>query len=291
MGWYGDGRFPRYVPVAERRAAGKRALDRLVAARGRPADPVVVDGRAISRTFWGRAWCDNLERYSDLASRLPRGRSYVRSGAVVDLSIEPGRVEAVVAGTELYQVRIELVALAVERWREVVAACAGKVGSLVDLLRGELPPAVLDILCDRDRGLFPAPRQIRLACSCPDWARMCKHIAAVLYGVGARLDQRPELFFTLRQVDSAELIAHASAAEAERARRGGGSRRLAGADLGALFGIDLEPERAPRPRPAKARAKAKAKATVKAKARAKAKAKATAKPKARASTRPPARRR
>jgi hypothetical protein len=212
-GGYGD--FPAYVPVATRLANGRRTLAKLAKKRGRPLTPVVIEGKHIATSFWGKAWCQQLEAHSDYASRLPRGRTYVRNGSVLDLHIEKGKVEAHVAGSELYTVSIALKRLAAPRWKKIIDACAGRIGSLIGLLRGELSGDVLAVLTDAKAGLFPAPSEIALDCSCPDGAYMCKHVAAVLYGVGARLDRAPELFFVLRQVDQAELLASASAANGD----------------------------------------------------------------------------
>jgi uncharacterized Zn finger protein len=240
MNWYrGWNGYPAYVPVAARRARAARALAGLARKRGRPAEPVVLARRAIAATYWGKAWCDNLERYMDFVNRLPRGRSYLRNGSVVDLAITPGSVHALVAGTRLYTVTVGIAPLARPRWRSIVARCTGRIGSLVALLRGELSSDVLAVLVDAKAGLFPAPRDISMQCSCPDWARMCKHVAAVLYGVGARLDTKPELFFTLRQVDQAELVTHAAAGAGGR-RGGRGGKRVAADRLADVFGIDID---------------------------------------------------
>lgn len=238
---YGGWGFPPYVPVAERRARAARELARLTRKTGRAPEPVALERgrRAIVSTFWGKAWCDNLERYGDYANRLPRGRSYVRNGSVVDLAIAPGAVDARVMGSELYTVRIAIARMAKARWGAVVARCTGKIGSLVGLLRGELSAEVLAVLCDGRRGLFPEPREIAMSCSCPDWAGVCKHVAAVLYGVGVRLDRRPELFFVLRQVDQAQLIGAATSGAIARPRAAG-AKRIADDKLADIFGIDLD---------------------------------------------------
>ena len=169
--------------------------------KGRPVSPVILEGRAIARTFWGQSWCRNLERYSDYSNRLPRGRSYVRNGSVVDLQVARGEVTARVAGSSLYTVRVKVTAVPRARWSALCRSCAGGIDSLVELLQGRLSKAVMERICAEKTGLFPAPAEIRFGCSCPDWAAMCKHVAAVLYGVGARLDTRPELLFELRGVD------------------------------------------------------------------------------------------
>ena len=207
MSWYS---FRPYVSAAERRRRAAKAAQKM-SKGGRKLAPVEISGRAIATTFWGMAWCDNLESYSDFANRLPRGRTYARNGSVIDLQIESGKVTALVQGSDLYKISITLHALASARWRQFKSAAAGKVTNLLDLLQGRLGKELLADITARDRGLFPAPKEIKLECSCPDWAGMCKHVAAVLYGVGARLDMKPELFFTLRGVDMQELLTAASA--------------------------------------------------------------------------------
>lgn len=244
MAWYrsnGWDYYPPYMSVAEKKAQGALALAKLLKKRKRTADPVVLGHRKrqLAATFWGQAWADNLERYADLANRLPRGRAYLRNGSVLDLAIGPGRVEAYVAGSELYQVTIGIAPLAKARWRRIVTHCTGRIGSLVGLLRGELSAEVLGILTHARDGLFPEPRELAPDCSCPDAAEVCKHVAAVLYGVAIRLDTRPELFFDLRQVDQAELIGSATTGMVGRARPAAG-KRIAADRLSAVFGIELE---------------------------------------------------
>jgi uncharacterized Zn finger protein len=236
--------FPSYVPIAKRLANGRRELEKLAKKRGRPLAPITLERKQIATSFWGRAWCQQLEAHSDFASRLPRGRTYVRNGSVLDLHIEQGKVEAHVAGSSLYTVTIKLTQLERARWQQIIAACSGRIGSLIGLLRGELSAEVLSVLTDGKTGLFPAPKEIRMLCTCPDSAYMCKHVAAVLYGVGARLDLAPELFFVLRQVDQAELLAGAGAADVLTAAgahgSGTGRRRIATSAIASVFGIELD---------------------------------------------------
>jgi uncharacterized Zn finger protein len=238
-----------YVPVAARRAAAAREMEKL-RKEGHAVSPVRIQGRTIAHTFWGKAWCENLERYSDYANRLPRGRTYARNGSIVDLQIAAGEVQARVSGSSLYTVTVRVTAVAKARWRDICGDCAGAVSSLVELLQGRLSDGVMERLCRQKTGLFPTPAEIGFSCSCPDWASMCKHVAAVLYGVGARLDQKPELLFTLRQVDSAELIANAGRglAGAPAPGRTKGARKedaaiaSDAAELGALFGLEMADE-------------------------------------------------
>jgi uncharacterized Zn finger protein len=236
---YGFDDFPPYVPVEERRNKARAAVA-AQAKKAQPWDPVeVARGKAFATTFWGRAWCDNIEAYSDFYSRLERGRSYLRSGAVLDLQITAGVVKARVLGSRMYDVEVKIGAVPKQRWAEVCGRCSGEIASLVDLLQGRLSQRVMAHMCGRESGLFPVPQEIRFSCSCPDWADMCKHVAAVLYAIGARLDQRPQLLFALRGVDENELIAHAGDATRLGETRSGSARRLEHSDLGALFELDL----------------------------------------------------
>ena len=236
MYWY-----PRYVPVGVRRARANLKL-RELRAQGMKVQPVELRGRNIAGSFWGQRWCEHLESFSDYANRLPRGRTYVRNGSVCHLAIEAGSVEAMVIGRELYQIVVRVRPLEQSTWKAIKKACAGRIGSVLELLQGRLSDRVMDVVAHRDTGLFPQPGEIELACDCPDWATMCKHAAAVLYGVGSRLDDSPELLFRLRGVDEAELIA----ADMALPQGAATADTLADGDLADIFGIDLDPgSRAP----------------------------------------------
>jgi uncharacterized Zn finger protein len=229
--------FRPYVSVVARRAQAARALAKL-RKKGRKISPVVIEGRKIARTFWGEAWCDNLERYSDFANRLPRGRTYVRNGSVVDLQIAPGGVTALVSGSTMYDVKVTVEPVPRSRWDAICKECSGAIDSLVELLQGRFSKGVMTRLCEEKTGLFPSPKDIVFSCSCPDWASMCKHVAAVLYGIGARLDHQPELLFVLRKVDQADLVANGTILSKTRKQPAGG-RVLAADDLSEMFGIDM----------------------------------------------------
>jgi uncharacterized Zn finger protein len=205
--------------------------------KGVDVNPVVIEGQKITRTFWGQSWCKHLESFSDYSNRLPRGRTYVRNGSVCHLKIDRGEVTAIVSGSSLYDVKITVTALPAGKWNLVKKECAGKIGSILELLQGKLSQAVMTLVTDRKSGLFPLPHEIRLFCSCPDWAEMCKHVAAVLYGVGARLDTSPELLFLLRAVDHEELIELDIASEQITA--GAARKHIADDDLANMFGIDI----------------------------------------------------
>lgn len=234
MSWYD---FKPYVPVWKRREQAAQEVARRIK-KGEAVSPVVIEGRKIATTFWGNAWCTNLEGYSDYANRLPRGRTYVRNGSVVHLTIAKGRVEALVSGSEVYSVQITIAELPNAAWKAVKALCGGKIGSLVELLQGKLSKAVMEAVTDRNQGLFPKPREITMRCSCPDYAGMCKHIAAVMYGIGNRLDASPELLFALRGLDHRELIEQAIPASAPQA--GSTAATIDAADLGAIFDIEID---------------------------------------------------
>jgi uncharacterized Zn finger protein len=234
-GWF---QWRPYVPVAVRRRNAAREIARLKK-KGEPVAPVVLQGRTIASSFWGKAWCDNLEAYSDFENRLPRGRTYVRNGSVMDLQVRPGAVAALVSGSELYRVSVAIKPLPRPRWRAVVKECAGRIDSLVELLQGKFSRAVMEVLIRPRTGLFPSPKEISFKCSCPDWAGMCKHVAATLYGVGARFDAEPALFFRLRQVDQMQLLT-AAGSGAALAGADGKRKRIAESKLAEVFGIEID---------------------------------------------------
>ncbi len=266
MAW-GWNSFGDYVSADEKRRRADATL-RTLEKKGRKLAPVRLSGRAIASSFWGKAWGENLESYSDYASRLPRGRSYLRQGALLDLQAERGVIKALVSGTRLYEIEIKIDTMGKGDWKRLKQDCAGKVGSLMDLLQGKLSAQVMEIVTRKATGLFPGPGQIHLACSCPDWANLCKHVATVLYGVGTRLDERPELLFVLRGVDHLELIAAATQSlqtdlAAPATGRAGtlDESRLAevfGIEMGEMGSVDASPSRS---KPSKTRGRAASKVT------------------------------
>lgn len=230
--------WKRSLRVGERRRKAQKEIDKS-RRNGESLSPVRLAGRTIASTFWGGAWCRNLERYSDYSNRLPRGRSYVRSGAVIDLRISAGEVAARVCGSSIYETRVAVSALPKARWRAIAADCAGSIDTLVELMQGRLSKHVMERICREGAGLFPAPKEIAFNCSCPDWASMCKHVAAVLYGVGARLDERPELLFTLRKVDPVQLIARAGQDLPLAEKAPDAKKVLDHAKIADVFGIEI----------------------------------------------------
>lgn len=237
MSYYG---YDPYVSVAEKRQKAEKEVNKL-RKKGLVVKPVVMTGTKLAETFWGKAWCKHLASYADYENRLARGRSYVRSGAVCHLEIEAGCVHALVSGTQLYEVSIDIKPLPLKQWDAIKTGCQGQIGDMLDILRGKLPKTVISRMCDTQTGLFPAVKDIKFSCSCPDWASMCKHVAATLYAVGRRLDTEPELLFLLRQVDAVELLSTEGliAATVSPAMALDGDS-LQVDDLGALFGIELE---------------------------------------------------
>ena len=235
MGYYQQ--WAPYVPVAERRRKAAAAMQKR-AKKGLVVEPVVIEGRAIARSAWGKRWCEMLEKQADFENRLPRGRTYARNGSVVHLAIAKGELTAVVSGSELYDVRITIAPLPEARWKAVRRECAGQVGSALALLQGKLSDKVMDIIARPGSGLIPHAGEVKFRCSCPDSASLCKHCAAVLYGVGARLDTKPELLFTLRGVSHLDLV---DEAKVKIAVKPGASSALQADDatLSSIFGIDL----------------------------------------------------
>lgn len=252
MGWggYGYDDWRPYVPVGQRKANAREHASRLAKKQGRQASPVTLEGKKIATTFWGKAWCDNLAAYSDYSNRLPRGATYVRNGSVVDLVIKKRTVEALVAGSETYTIRIDIAPLTKSTWKTIKRDCSASIDSLLDLLAGRLSEGVMQRLTRQKEGLFPSPSEINMDCSCPDWSKCCKHLAAVMYAIGARLDKRPELLFLLRDVDHQELVSQAVAEgnlDKELSAAVDGS--LAGQDLSEIFGIELDASALATPQP------------------------------------------
>jgi uncharacterized Zn finger protein len=243
-----------YVPVAKRREQTARLVAKLKLA-GKSLSPVTAARGSIAKTYWGRAWCQNLERYSDYSSRLPRGRTYLRNGSVIDLKIEAGEVAAQVMGSSLYQIKVKISAVPAAHWQSLSRDCAQSIDSWVELLQGQLSTAVMERITRPGAGLFPSPREITFSCSCPDAAAMCKHVAATLYGIGARLDAEPELLFRLRKVDAKELVARAGEGGLPIQQRPASNRILDPSKLADVFGLDLAPFEAKTPTPGTAAGK------------------------------------
>lgn len=231
-------RWKPYVPMAARRQKAAKTAAKL-AKKGQTLSPVPASRGAIAKSFWGKSWCQNLERYSDYANRLPRGRTYLRNGSVIDLKIGAGEATAQVMGFSLYKIKVQISAVAVAHWHSIARDCARSIDTLVELLQGQLSAAVMERITRQGTGLFPSPKEISFTCSCPDSAAMCKHVAATLYGIGARLDAEPELLFGLRKVDAKELIARAGEGDALSPKAPRAARILDSSKLADVFGIDL----------------------------------------------------
>jgi uncharacterized Zn finger protein len=240
---YYDYGFPPYVSVSEKRSKAKQNADKLKK-KNPDIKPVVIEGSKIAKTWWGIAWTQNLERYADYENRIGRGRSYVRHGAVLDLQIEAGKISALVQGSmsQPYSITISIKPLDRGVWKNITTTCEGKLGSLAELLEGKFPKSLAELFTAKETGLFPSPRQIKFDCSCPDWADMCKHIAAVLYGVGARLDEDPALFFLLRKVKIDDFISRAVTQKSEKLLKKApvtSKRIMNELDISAVFGIEM----------------------------------------------------
>lgn len=234
----------RYVSVAEKKAKAQKAIKKL-RKKNPDISPVIVEGRKLAKTWWGKAWNQNLKSYSDYENRIDRGRSYIRHGAVLDLKINSCSVTSLVLGTRSkpYEVEISIEPMDKNKWENITNTCEGKIDSLQDLLEGSFPKELSDIFIESDNGIFPNPLEIEFECSCPDWAIMCKHVAAVLYGIGTRLDKDPLLFFKLRNVDVNDLISKAVEQQSQSfikksSRRS--KRAIKDKDISSMFNIDIE---------------------------------------------------
>jgi uncharacterized Zn finger protein len=229
--------FPPYVTVSERREDNDALVAKMIK-KGETLDPVVIEARSIAKSVWGKAWCKHLESFSDYENRLPRGRSYVRYGSVVNLEINQGQVKALVSGSSLYTVDVSIINIEQQKWQSIIKQCSGEVGSLIELLQGKISSLVMNTMIDQKNGLFPLPNEIKFKCSCLDSAYMCKHVAATLYGVGARFDVRPELLFMLRGVDHMDIIKAVDIND--KIKKVTKTKTIETQDLSSLFGIDID---------------------------------------------------
>ena len=223
-----------YIPVAKRREQAKRKIEKLKK-KGKKIEPVEISGRIIAKKFWGKQWCKHLETFADFSNRLPRGRTYARNGSICHLEIKQGSIKALVNGNDLYNVELKITPLMPSHWKKIKAKCSGQIHSLLELLQGKLSDHVMEIVATHTQGLFPNENEMQFKCDCFDWAGMCKHIAAVLYGIGNRLDDQPNLLFLLRSVDPTELVAtHLTTSTTET------DNLLDDNELGGIFGIELD---------------------------------------------------
>lgn len=223
-----------YVPIQKKRLQAKKKMEKL-RKNGKRIEPVSIEGRAIAKQFWGKKWCEHIENFADHDNRLPRGRTYVRNGSVCHLEIMKGKVEAIVSGSIMYNVSVQIKTLNKEKWQAIKTQCAGMIGTLLELLNGKIAKNVMEVVVNANHGLFPFENEISYGCSCPDWTGMCKHVAAVLYGIGNRLDQCPELLFCLRGVDPQDLTSQPMSFSHLQEKS-----ILRNENLSDLFGIELE---------------------------------------------------
>jgi uncharacterized Zn finger protein len=229
------------VPVAKKKQNAEKALKKLKKTSP-DIRPVVITGNKIAKTWWGMAWNKNLESYADYSNRIDRGRSYVRNGAVLDLQIEPGVVTAIVAGSgrSPYNVEITINSLSRAKWEKITAICGRSIANIDQLVDGQFPKELEELFTQKGEGLFPSPKEIKFSCDCPDWASMCKHVAAALYGIGARFDEDPTLFFSLRNIEIEALIKKSIEEKMENMLKNSDKktrRVIQDADIGGLFGI------------------------------------------------------
>ena len=247
MSWRSWGGFAPYVSKARKMRRAEKARAALLKKKGVTIDPIVVNGREIARTWWGKAWNHNLERYADYDNRLPRGRSYVRNGSVLDLQIAVNKISALVSGSrpKPYEISIAIKPLDKKVKHALMEKSRTSLDSMQSLLSGEFPAELKESFIEKGTGLFPLPREIKFSCSCPDWASMCKHVAATLYGTAVRLDEKPELFFILRGIKMddfvGKMVKRESAKMLKKAKlKSARVIEAKDADLSKLFGIAMD---------------------------------------------------
>ncbi len=240
------GGYAPYVSVGEKRAKAQRKLKQLQK-KNPDIKPIVIEGSSIAKSWWSKSWNSNLERYADYSNRIGRGRSYVRHGAVLDLKINPGEVNALVQGSSStpYSITVKISKIKKDVWGDIKTACEGKLESLSGLLMGKFSKDLVELFTKEGVGLFPSPKEIKFDCSCPDWASMCKHVAATLYGIGARLDDDPNMFFELRKADVKALISETVKGKSKKLIEKANKKSspvIADADLSSVFGIEFDDE-------------------------------------------------
>lgn len=242
MAYYGGYGYYSQPTKAELKAKAARSIADLKK-KGRELNPIELEGTKIARTWWGKAWCDNIERYADFSNRVGRGKSYVRAGCVIDLKVSKGRIEALVQGTRKkpYEVAVGIDSLTDDNFADIMGDCDVRADSLEALAAGDFPDELKKRLLNAG-GLFPSPSQIGFSCSCPDSAYLCKHIAAAIMAVAPQLDETPLLLFELRGVDTAELVKRTVAEKLDLmlANADAPSERIMDVgddDLTALFGV------------------------------------------------------
>lgn len=241
MSYYGE--WPKYVSVAEKKQKAEISLAKL-RKKNPNIQPIIIEGRTIAKSWWGKAWNENLESYADYSNRIGRGRSYVRNGAVLDLQISKGKVEAQIQGSasKPYKITVKIDELSQKKWEQITKLCNNRIGTMEQLAEGKFPGELEELLKEQKYGLFPSPEEIHFDCSCPDWAHMCKHVAAALYGIGARLDQEPLLFFELRGIDGTQLIKKTMESKVESMLKNAGKkskREIPKSELQELFGMEF----------------------------------------------------
>lgn len=251
-GRYSDYGYPQYETVAEKRAKAEKALDKFKSKNKTDnMSPIVIEGRNIAKSWWGKAWCENLESYADYSNRIDRGKSYVRNGMVIDLKISKGLVSALVMGSRPtpYKCDITIKTLDEKAWSNLKTKLQSKFDSLQTLLAGEFPEDLKHVFSSKENGFFPSPKEIKMNCSCPDYADLCKHLASALYGVGAKLDANPELIFTLRGADINELTSSVLQShkktlsdKVSKAKKSKKVIKMKDSDIGSIFGIDIKAE-------------------------------------------------
>ena len=233
--------FAPYVSVAQRKANAAKSLEKLKK-KHKDLSPVVISGTKLATTWWGLAWNKNLESYADYSNRIARGRSLVRHGSILDLKIQQGHILAFVQGSgrSPYTVEVKIEPLTAKEWEAFSNACGRQIDSLADLAAGKFPKELASLFTAKGEGLFPSPKEIHFDCTCPDWASMCKHVAATLYGIGARLDENPLLFFTLRAINFEQLLKKSVDDRLASLLENAGTktdRIIADEDLDDLFGL------------------------------------------------------
>ena len=193
----------------------------------------------LRRIFFHKPNPDN--KYADYENRIERGRSYLRNDAVVDLKIKGNEIYSRVlgGGYKPYRIRIRIDALSERQRLNIEQQASGKLQDLESLIQGNFPKDLKNLFFQKG-GLFPSPNEIHFDCNCPDWADMCKHVAAVMYGIGIRIDTNPTQLFELRGIPIESLLTRVIDDKVSNMLKNvdvKSARIIKDADISSIFGI------------------------------------------------------
>lgn len=238
--------YQNYISISDQKAMALKSKKRLEKNLNRSLEPIILASTKLATSWWGKMWNTNLERYAEYSNRIGRGKTYVKNELVIDLQIEESKVFAYVQGKrrDPYQIAIYIDPTKPGLIEQIKEKCQGKLDTVEELLEGKFSKEISSIFMIQGAGLFPEPKEIKFRCSCPDYTSCCKHVSAVLYGIGSKLDVNPLLFFTLRGINLDDFLKDVIISKTENILDKGikckSKRIIDNANIEDLFDIDLD---------------------------------------------------